>query len=75
MADYRAFIVGEHGHFNSSETIVADDDAQALRIAEKLINGHDIELWRLFSRYVPGWIRASVTGPRTSFRRCSKSAQ
>jgi hypothetical protein len=47
MTDYRAYIVGTDGHFKTSEVIVADDDQQALRIAEKLVDGHDVELWHL----------------------------
>jgi hypothetical protein len=47
MSNYRAYIVGSDGHFHSAEVIMADDDAQALQIAEKLVDGHDVELWQL----------------------------
>ena len=47
MPDYRAYIVGTDGHFKSSEIIVADDDSHAVRIAEKLVDGHDVEVWQL----------------------------
>jgi hypothetical protein len=47
MSDYRAYIVGTDGHFKSSETIVAESDEQALKIAEQFVDGHDVELWQL----------------------------
>ena len=47
MPDYRAYIVGSDGHFKSSEVIIADDDGQAVKIAEKLVDGHDVEVWQL----------------------------
>jgi hypothetical protein len=47
MPDYRAYIVGADGHFKSAEVIMADDDENAVRIAEKLVDGHDVELWQL----------------------------
>lgn len=47
MSDYRAYIVGTDGHFQSSEVIIADDDTQAVKIAEKLVDGHDVEVWQL----------------------------
>lgn len=47
MADYRAYIVGKDGHFESFEVVQADSDEQALKVAEKLVDGHDVELWHL----------------------------
>lgn len=47
MPEYRAYIVGHDGHFRASEIIVAEDDKRAVRIAEKLVDGHDVELWHL----------------------------
>jgi hypothetical protein len=47
MPDYRAYIVGHDGHFHSSETIIAEDDDHALKAAEQLVDGHDVELWQL----------------------------
>lgn len=46
MADYRAYFVGPDGHFKNFEVITAEDDEQALKIADKLVNGHDVELWQ-----------------------------
>ena len=48
MPDYRAYIVGIDGQFNS---IIAGflhnhpDDAAAIEAAKQLAEGHDIELW------------------------------
>lgn len=47
MPDYRAYIVGHDGHFKTFEVIVADDDDQALKLANKLVDGHDVEVWLL----------------------------
>ncbi|MGM4905931.1 hypothetical protein AB8B21_07380 [Tardiphaga sp. 866_E4_N2_1] len=47
MRDYRAYIVGKDGHFESFEVVQADSDEQALKVAEKLVDGHDVELWHL----------------------------
>ena len=47
MTDYRAYIVGTDGHFKSSEVIVAEDDKQAIKIAEKLVDEHSVEVWQL----------------------------
>lgn len=47
MPDYRAYIVGKDGRFESFEIIAADSDEQALKVAEKLVDGHDVELWHL----------------------------
>ena len=50
MPEYRAYIVGTDGHFKSSEVIDASDDDRALLIAEKLVDGNDVELWQLAVR-------------------------
>lgn len=47
MADYRAYIIGSDGHFKSYEVIEAKDDDNAVKIAEKLVDGHDVEVWQL----------------------------
>ncbi|MDB5615763.1 hypothetical protein [Tardiphaga sp.] len=47
MPDYRAYIVGTDGHFKSSEAIIADNDEKAVKIAQKLVDGHDVEVWQL----------------------------
>ena len=53
MAEYRAFTVGIDGHFVGFEPIVCDDDASAIELAKRMLDGHDIELWsggRLIAR-------------------------
>ena len=47
MSDYRAYIVGPDGHFQTFEVIDAADDDGALKAAEKLTGGHIVELWQL----------------------------
>lgn len=47
MADYRAYIIGSDGHFKSYEVIEAKDDDNAVMIAKKLVDGHDVEVWQL----------------------------
>lgn len=47
MPDYRAYIVGPDGRFIAAEVIVAKDDAEALSIAKRFVDGHDVELWHL----------------------------
>ena len=45
MPEYRAFLVGSDGHFSGFEEMVCDDDAKAIEKAERLVDGHDVELW------------------------------
>jgi hypothetical protein len=45
VSDYRAYIVGEGGHFISFRAFVCDTDADATVWAKQLVDGHDIELW------------------------------
>jgi len=45
MAEYRAYMMGEDGHFVCSRAFICDDDADATTWARQLIDGHDIELW------------------------------
>ena len=45
MAEYRAFIVGQDGHFIGFEGLVCADDAEAIEKAKRFVDGHDIELW------------------------------
>jgi hypothetical protein len=44
-AQVQSYTVGHDGHFTASEIIEAEDDKRAIRIAEKLVDGHDVELW------------------------------
>jgi hypothetical protein len=45
MADYRAYIVGNDGHFESFRAFVCNDDSDAVVWAKQLVDGHDVELW------------------------------
>jgi hypothetical protein len=45
--DYRAYLVGDDGHFKSFEAITADNDERAIEIAKTFVDGHDVELWQL----------------------------
>jgi hypothetical protein len=45
MPDYRAYIVGEDGHFVGYEPLVCPNDAEAIEKAKRLVNGRDVELW------------------------------
>jgi hypothetical protein len=46
VPDYRAYIVSQEGHFLGAEILseCADDEA-AEKAAQKLLGGHDVELW------------------------------
>jgi hypothetical protein len=56
MGEYRAYTVGEDGHFIGCEPFTCRDDAEAIEKAKRLIDGSDIELWsgeRLVIRISP----------------------
>ena len=46
MADYRAFFVGDDGHFVRSVELVCPDDDTAKEYAKNLVDNHDVELWQ-----------------------------
>jgi hypothetical protein len=45
MAEYRAYIVGDDEHFIGFEPLICADDGEAIELAKRLVDGHDIELW------------------------------
>ena len=45
MAEYRAYLIGSDGHFIGFEPIVGADDFEAVEKAQRLVAGHDVELW------------------------------
>ena len=47
MQEYRAYIMGPDGHVQSRVDIRCDDEAEAIRLAKQLVDGHDVELWQL----------------------------
>jgi hypothetical protein len=51
MVEYRAYTVGDDGHFVDYRSIVCRDDAEAIAQAKRLIDGRDVELWNL-ARFV-----------------------
>jgi hypothetical protein len=46
VADCRAYIIGSDGHFYSAVRLECIGDAEALKEAEHLVGGHDVELWQ-----------------------------
>jgi hypothetical protein len=46
VMEYRAYIVGEDGHFASYRAFVCTDDSEAITMAKQLVDGHDVELWQ-----------------------------
>lgn len=45
MPEYRAYTVGFDGHYKSSQIIVADNDAEAIKTAGSLSGECSVELW------------------------------
>ena len=46
MVDYRAYILASDGRIAKGIDLECVDDEEAKRWAEKLVNGHDVELWQ-----------------------------
>jgi hypothetical protein len=46
MPEYRAYIIGPDGHFQSSIPLECADDAQAIAAAKQQLGDHDVELWQ-----------------------------
>jgi hypothetical protein len=47
MAQYRAYLIDDDGHFYDAFPLICDDDAEAIVMAEQLAIDHDVELWQL----------------------------
>jgi hypothetical protein len=45
MAEYRAYLIGDDGHFIGFDGFVSDDDVEAVAKARRLVDGHGVELW------------------------------
>jgi hypothetical protein len=45
VLEYRAYIIGADGHIVGYEPIVCRDDDEAKAKADRMVDGHDIELW------------------------------
>jgi hypothetical protein len=46
MVDYRAYLIGDDGHFFDAVALICADDAGAKEKAKRLVDGHDVELWQ-----------------------------
>jgi hypothetical protein len=46
MSYYRAYIVGEDGHFIDALNLDCADDGAAIESAKQLVDDHNIELWQ-----------------------------
>ena len=56
MAGYYAYIIGDDDHIVDRVEIVGQDDEEAKRLAEQLVDGHAVELWqqaRMIARLDP----------------------
>ena len=47
MQEYRAYIMGPEGDVQVRIDIRCDGEAEAIRLAKLLVDGHDVELWQL----------------------------
>jgi len=45
MTDYRAYTVGDDGHFKGYESLVCANDEEAIIKAKILAHRHGVELW------------------------------
>jgi hypothetical protein len=45
MPDYRAYTVGNDGHFIGFEPLICADDREAIERAKRLSTGFVVELW------------------------------
>jgi hypothetical protein len=45
MTDYRAYTVGDDGHFKGYESLVCANDEEAITKAKILAHRHGVELW------------------------------
>jgi hypothetical protein len=52
MSEYRAYIVGSDGHIFNAVDLECPDDAEAMKQAEQLVDGHDVELWQRARRII-----------------------
>jgi hypothetical protein len=66
MSEYRAYLIGEDGHFFEAVPLICTDDNEASEQAKRLADGHGVELWQrdrkvaLFE-HTPAKQRCSVT--------------
>ena len=59
--EYRAFILGPDGHVQARiDLIHADDENAAKEQAQRLVDGHDVELWQLDGKIATSLIRSKA---------------
>lgn len=58
MGEYRAFVIDKGDHIVRRHDFEAEDDVQAILVAEKFLDGHDVEVWHL--RRVVGRLSAKT---------------
>jgi hypothetical protein len=46
MTYYRAYLIGDDGHFHKAIDLDCKDDEAAIESARQLVDGHDVELWQ-----------------------------
>jgi hypothetical protein len=64
VSDYRAYTVGNDGHFDGYEPLICDNDDDAIAKACALLGAEDIELWsgaRLVTKLTSGKKPGSIT--------------
>jgi hypothetical protein len=47
MPEYRAYVMGPDGHVKDRADLVCEGEEEAKARAKQLVDGHDIELWKL----------------------------
>jgi hypothetical protein len=45
MTDYRAYVIGEDGHFFKAFPLDCANDGEAIEKAKSLVESHNVELW------------------------------
>jgi hypothetical protein len=45
MTEYRAYLVGDDGHFMNCRAFICDNDTDATIWAKQLVDDCDVELW------------------------------
>jgi hypothetical protein len=46
VSDYRVFVLNAGGHVTTRHDFEADDDVQAVQIAQQYVDGHDVQVWQ-----------------------------
>jgi hypothetical protein len=50
MIGYRAYLIDAEGHIQGRIDLLCEDDKTAKEQTQKLVDGHDVELWQLDRR-------------------------